>query len=1122
MDYGHSTDGQLLEAFSSQGDQEAFAELVGRHKAMVLGICLRIVQSPPDAEDAAQAVFIALACKASKLRKDRSAGAWLHHVACQASLDVREARNRRVARRKKVAAMIAQLSPQVSEQELQELRDTLDLELDRLPTKYRQALVLHYFEGLNQEQTAQRLGCKVGTLSSQLHRGREMLRKRLVKRGLVLTGSALGAAMVQTTAASLASAAAAIPSASFVGATVQAASLAACGGLPGAAGIISCHVAAIAKGALHSMFIAKIKAVAAGVAAAAALTAAVAVTAANLDLYGDPLPTGASARLGSVRFRQGGAIEAIALSPDGKYLASASRDNNTTTLWEVATGKELWSARFGDMSRSVAFSGDGKLLAASGQDGTVKVWQTVGGKEVQKISEPGQRFTCIAISADGKYVGGTSAAHRSKPAKVWEVETGKLTWTFEGDKPATDKDIADLAYAIAFSPDGKLAATMSTKALRLWDMASGKSLGTFPGGYPAKLAFSPDSRKIASTANTDLRVIDIVAQNDIFNRAASGLGAFHCVAFAPDGNTVATGNLSGQVTVWDLKAWEKDKEEKKSPTVIQAHSAYVGGVAFSADGKMLASGGWDGAIRFWDPVTGKELSQHGGSKAPIATIAFSNDGKLIATGNGDGTFCLWDAATSREIARGGGPREPAAVRFSPDGNSLAIAGRGHVLAVWDVEKRKERFRTAASSRGQILNLTFDALGGKIAMMDLQSTTLSIWDAATGQLAGSLTGPEKYPGFTSALMTLSADGEIAAGKLYAPGVKQSDAAIRAYPYVVWETATGKEILELTLPASTPLNVALSPNGRMLAALSSTVDAPASSKQTEWALTVVDVLEGKKLHSTRTTFASGVAFSPDGRVVATSESPPAVQLRDAFTGRELRRFVGHKDKITCLAFSPDGRKIATGSVDSTVLVWLVPELKLVPASRPAMTRPAPADLEKLVKDLGNADASKAYKAMASLVAAGDEAVAEVARRVKPVVSDKKMIQEALQRARKILPELSGDKADVRKATSDELARIAEDLISGPREELLAVLQDALKDAKKAGNTEAEARLSDLITHMGSLMLVSSEAILGLRTVRTLEYIGSPKARMALEVLSRGEPDASLTAGAKAALARLNAGS
>lgn len=178
-------DGWLLERFVAYRDEAAFAELVRRHTPVVRRVCQRLLPCAHDAEDASQATFVVLACKAGLIRQMESVGGWLYKVAYRISLKAKASSARRFACIGEVER-VRQRTAACAAHRL-ELLDVLDKELDRLPHKYRNALVLRYMEGKSIAETAQELGCRWATTVNRLWRARHLLRNRVARRGLGLS-----------------------------------------------------------------------------------------------------------------------------------------------------------------------------------------------------------------------------------------------------------------------------------------------------------------------------------------------------------------------------------------------------------------------------------------------------------------------------------------------------------------------------------------------------------------------------------------------------------------------------------------------------------------------------------------------------------------------------------------------------------------------------------------------------------------------------------------------------------------------------------------------------------------------------------------------------------------------
>jgi RNA polymerase sigma factor (sigma-70 family) len=240
------TDGQLLDRFLASRDEAAFAALVRRHAPLVLGVCRRVLGNPHDAEDAFQATFLVLAQKAKSVVRRGAVGGWLYTVAYRAALEAKAAGRRRGEMERQVAEMP---EPAVTPPEPQDWRLLLDRELNRLPAKYRDPIVLCDLDCLTRREAARRLGLAEGTLSSRLATGRRTLAKRLAAQGVTLSGGALAAALSEGAAS------AHVPM-NLVWSTAKAAALVAAGELAA----VATPAAILSKGVLQAMFWAKLKA----------------------------------------------------------------------------------------------------------------------------------------------------------------------------------------------------------------------------------------------------------------------------------------------------------------------------------------------------------------------------------------------------------------------------------------------------------------------------------------------------------------------------------------------------------------------------------------------------------------------------------------------------------------------------------------------------------------------------------------------------------------------------------------------------------------------------------------------------------------------------------------------
>ncbi len=241
------SDEQLLRQFlsrSGESAEAAFAALIERHGPVVHRVCRDILRGPEESQDAAQAVFLVLARKAGSIRKPGSLGPWLHGVALRVARRVRrEAARRRAAERGKAEFIHRHRTAESGPESMDD--SDLHEELDRLPEKYRQPLILCYMQGRTQAQAAETLGWPLGTVQVRLHRGRERLRSGLTRRGAGPVGLTLSALLMPPRVSTAA------PGPEWTETTARAAVRLATG--RGTAGLVAPAVSGLAESALKAM-----------------------------------------------------------------------------------------------------------------------------------------------------------------------------------------------------------------------------------------------------------------------------------------------------------------------------------------------------------------------------------------------------------------------------------------------------------------------------------------------------------------------------------------------------------------------------------------------------------------------------------------------------------------------------------------------------------------------------------------------------------------------------------------------------------------------------------------------------------------------------------------------------
>jgi RNA polymerase sigma factor (sigma-70 family) len=1049
-----------------------------------------VLSNEHDADDVFQATFLVLVCKAGSIRKAASVGSWLHSVAYRIAQKARvNAAKRRL--REKQAATTSPPDP-AEEAARRELCRLLDEEVERLPEKYRAPLVLCYLEGNSHAEAARHLGWPHGTVCGRLARARELLRSRLAQRGLALSAGSLTAVLSEE------SGAAAVPAA-LLDATLKSAGQVAAGTATPAS-VLSTQVAALTEGVLRAMVVSKLKGAALLLLAGSLLLAAAAVlaqqigtphpppgrhaagpkpsakdgkqpgeqkTQAGTDRYGDPLPAGSLVRLGTARFRHGGAVRSVACARNGKIIASAG-DDHMIYLWDAATGKLLH--QLNGHSREVtaiAFSPDDQTLASGSMDTAICLWNTATGKKLRQIGK-GKQGSVASISfsprgrriASGSY-GGT--------IRLWEVATGK---NLQDLRTGPDQ------VFLAFSPSGTILASGSgDDCLHLWDLASGKKLRRLNGPQQriASFSFSPDGTTLAVGGRAQQREQSIslweVATGKELRRLP--MGGVKAMAFSPDGRTLAAGGHDPAIHLWEA-ASGKELRHWASPVGL------VTVLAFSPGGRTLVAGSEDKTVHQWEVRTGKELHRLIGHQGTVTAMAFSPDGQSVLSGSSDGGLCLWQAKTGKRIRQLEAHKSGVcALAFAPDGKTAASAGCDRDVILWDLVAGNELRRC----RGHQACVTGVALSpdGKTLASASGDTTVRLWEAATGKELRKFAG---HRGWVTSV-AFAPDGQTVASA----GVG----------FFLWEAATGKIVQQFTGHEFAVNAIAFSPDGRTLAS--------ASSDKTIRLWEVHTGQERARLLGHRGEVVA-LAFSPDGRNLASGsgEIPfyprsegvaKAIRLWDVATAKELGQFRGHRGGISSLAFSADGKQLASGSSDTTGLVWDVTRLVHGRQSRPA--QPTARDLEALWTDLADKDPRKAYRAIWSLAQAPRQSVPWLQKQLRPVV-----VSAGLkQRMERLLTDLDGTRFAVRQKAATELEKLGE--VAAP------ALRRAL--ANKL-SVEARQRVERLLHKLAA----SPEALRSLRALEALALVDSREARQVFQTLAEGMPEARLTQEAKATLKRL----
>jgi WD40 repeat protein/serine/threonine protein kinase/DNA-binding SARP family transcriptional activator len=500
----------------------------------------------------------------------------------------------------------------------------------------------------------------------------------------------------------------------------------------------------------------------------------------------------------------GGEVVAVAFSPDGTRLATASLDQ-TARVWDVTSGGLLLTlAGHEESVRDVAFTPDGDFLVTGSSDRTARIWNLATGEVAAVLAGHTDRVFDISLSPDGTLL---ATASRDSTVKLWH-----LAWAGEG-VTASEQMTAVTAgshggpvWGTAFSPDGRLLATGGADAaVQVWSMANGQRLLALAGhsSTVVNLAFSPDGHTLASgSLDGTVRMWDITPEG---SREWLTLAEHQAVSFdvnySPDGRLLATASFDGTAVIWDATSG-------KRLYTLATSSAPVSAAVFSPDGQRLATASFDGTAVVWNVASGEQLFVLAGHQGPVQDIAFQANGSLLATAGADGTVRLWDAASGQDMhVFAEHERGVERVVFSPDGRLLVSVGVDGTARLFDVANLAQ-IGVLAGHEGSVLGVAFNNAGSRLATTGLDRLVL-LWDVA------DLAQPQP-------LLTLTGHQGDVWGVAFSPDDQtlatiSSDGTARLWD-IGGEDLANRQVLALG-PGNDGREVAFSPDGRFLATTSS---------------------------------------------------------------------------------------------------------------------------------------------------------------------------------------------------------------------------------------------------------------------------------------------------------------
>lgn len=645
-----------------------------------------------------------------------------------------------------------------------------------------------------------------------------------------------------------------------------------------------------------------------------------------------------------------GLAPAIAFSRDSRLIAAATGDNSAK-IWDVTSGRELQTLAGPQGSFVSAFGIYFLAFAANGQIVTmsdaIRVWDVASGRELRTLDTSTLDLSGFNGTDSGMTLtpdGTQLALATSKPKdqiRFVELATGRESRSV--DLP--DRQIESLQ--LAFASDGHLVfAGIVDKRLKLWDVTSkelARDLGPTQKEY-SQIRFSRDGRLLSLSESYTVRLFDVASGKELTVLKVPNSGAFTSqgealVSFSEDGKRIATGGFDTESAIWD-------PETGKQLSRINGRTNMAYNVAFSADGTELSSGG----RTRWDLRTGRGLRLMPGGADKFYGIP-SPDGRfLVSIKPNSNVQTLFETASGRELAtlNPGGSGVVEKTRFSADGSMLVTTyGPGvdqqptaaaKSVRIWEVKTGRE-LRSLVMTEAPA-DAVFSADGHVVATIGSMGQ-LSLWDASTGNKLNDLTSSPM-----SNLSSIANIGNVKPGSM--PSMPNMADISTMMTNIIGTMSAGTMGRNIT-------SIAFSPDGRVMATggvetksnldLTSMMNAAMAQGRSRknqkknqqvpdtdemmknlkvdaiGQVLLWDVASGRQIAAFKGhgKGVSQVAFSRDGKLLASASTDNTIKTWDIATGRELHTFTGHTAAIDSIDFSPDGRLLASAAEDGATFLW-----------------------------------------------------------------------------------------------------------------------------------------------------------------------------------------------------------
>lgn len=647
-----------------------------------------------------------------------------------------------------------------------------------------------------------------------------------------------------------------------------------------------------------------------------------------------------------------GFAPSIAFSRDSRLVAAAAGDNSVT-VWDVMSGRELqrFAGSQGTMMASIgvyflAFTPDNRLVTVSD---AVRVWDVSTGREWRTLSlgtEAASGFNGtdgrMTLSPDGTQL--LLSEGFDPEIRVIDLNSGREVRRVK--VPGDQIEIIELS----FNADGHLlAAGVHNKRFKFWDLTAKqeKELGPTSKDYP-QIRFSRDGRLLALSDSYTVKLWETAALRELPALKVPNSGAFATygeamVTFSEDGKRIATGGFDTDTIVWET-------ESGKRVSNLSGRTNMAYNVAFSADGNELFSGG----RTRWDLRTGRGVRMTPDTPGKSYGIV-SPDGRTVAVMRPNASvLSIVESPSGRQLQNLAPSGELGMVqraRFSADGAMLAVVygpredqhptsaasfTRGSQVKLWDVKGGRELHSLAPSEVPMEVEFTTD--GKQLAMIGAMGQ-ISLWDVQSGSKLRDLTSspmskitaPVFTPGQRPTMATMPNMDDIASMMTNMLGGLAAGTMGRTVTSLAF-SSDGRTLAIGGVESKTNIDIAAMMGGAMSGQrpkgqkkgsapqdpndLMKDLKVEAVGQVQFWDVTTGSVVSAVKGHGRG---VSEVAFSRDGKLLASAGTDNTIKIWDVGTRTELRTLSGHTASIESMDFTPDGRLLASASEDGSTFLW-----------------------------------------------------------------------------------------------------------------------------------------------------------------------------------------------------------